>query len=178
MLPVRCFVAVWPSSEVVTALAAIPRPTVPGLRWARPDQWHVTLRFFGHLDQTDVASAVERLRRVASNCGRPLIASGGPASRFLGPGLIVWPVSGLSALAQATETATAELGEPPEGRRFFGHLTIARARRGQDLRGSRHLLSPLAADWDVSTICLVESRLHPDGARYANVVEIPLGSAV
>ncbi|MDQ1444823.1 MAG: hypothetical protein QOI20_1287, partial [Acidimicrobiaceae bacterium] len=46
----RLFVAVWPRPEVVDALARLPRPDVPGLRWTGPDHWHVTLVFLGASD--------------------------------------------------------------------------------------------------------------------------------
>ena len=31
----RLFVAVWPPEDVVSTLAALPRPYVPGVRWSR-----------------------------------------------------------------------------------------------------------------------------------------------
>ncbi|MBW3548710.1 MAG: hypothetical protein KY452_11325, partial [Actinobacteria bacterium] len=46
----RLFVAVRPPPEVVATLATLDRPERPGLRWTPPEQWHVTLRFFGPVD--------------------------------------------------------------------------------------------------------------------------------
>jgi len=51
---VRLFIAVWPPPEVVDVLRTLERPTIPGLRWTTPDQWHVTLRFIGDADPPDV----------------------------------------------------------------------------------------------------------------------------
>ena len=56
----RLFVAAWPPPEVVASLAALPRPDVAGLRWTRPDQWHVTLRFLGHVEGVEPVVAATR----------------------------------------------------------------------------------------------------------------------
>jgi 2'-5' RNA ligase len=148
------------------------------VRWSTRDQWHVTLRFFGELAAAEVSRALELLAQAAASLpGRaPLEVLGGPATRFMGPGLIIWPVDGLAVAAAAVETATAGIGQPPPDRRFVGHLTIARGRRGTDLRRARHLLQPLAASWLVSSLSLVQSELHRDGARYREIASIPVGA--
>lgn len=169
----RCFVAAWPSPDVVEALAGLPRPMVSGVRWSGPSQWHVTLRFFGDLGPEGVLSAQAALSTISSWEGN-VRAQGGPATRALGPGLVVWPVQGLERAARAIEAATAELGEPPARREFFGHITMARAKRGVDVRSVAQLWSPLTAGWDVRALHLVESRLHAAGARYFTVAEVPL----
>jgi 2'-5' RNA ligase len=50
---VRLFVAVWPNEEVTARIAALDRPEVRGLRWTTPDQWHVTLRFLGQVEDPE-----------------------------------------------------------------------------------------------------------------------------
>jgi 2'-5' RNA ligase len=175
---VRCFVAVWPDAEVLAALEALGRPALESVRWSTHDQWHVTLRFFGDLAPADVSRALELLAQAAASIpGRaPLEAQGGPATRFMGRGLIVWPVHGLAVAAGAVEAATAGIGQPPPDRRFVGHVTIARGRRGADLRSARHLLQPLAASWLVNSLSLVQSELHHDGARYQEIASVPVGA--
>jgi RNA 2',3'-cyclic 3'-phosphodiesterase len=174
-LGMRCFVAVWPTSEVVAALAGLPRPFIDGLRWSGRDQWHVTLRFFGELTASEVGVATEVMMGVAQGWAEPIMAQGGPATRFLGPGLVIWPVEGLRPAAEAVETVTADIGQPVPDRRFLGHLTIARGRRGVDLRRHRDVLVPLAASWPVTTLSLVQSELHPDGARYRELETFVIG---
>ncbi len=145
-----------------------------GLRWSQPGQWHVTLRFFGELAERELEVATQALRRVAAGLAGPLTAQGGPWARFLGPGLVVWPVEGLALAARATERATARLGQAPPARKFLGHLTLARARTGVDLRRAPQLLAPLAMTWPVTSLTLVQSQLHPEGARYRVVDSFPL----
>ena len=169
----RCFVAVWPAPDVVDALEALPRPAVDGLRWSSRQQWHVTLRFFGDLDAQGVTDASASLARAADGASEPPLVQGGPGTRFLGPGLLVWPVDGLGQVARALGDLTATIGMPPPSRSFYGHITLARGRRGLDLRRATELLGPLVASWTATSLTLVASELHPDGARYRVLEELP-----
>lgn len=146
-----------------------------GLRWSTRDQWHVTLRFFGELGAPQVELAQAAVAKAASLLPELLPAEGGPATRFLGPGLVVWPVEGLAGAAQAVGKATAKLGKPLPGRRFSGHLTLARGRHGTNLRDQYQLLETLSASWAVSSLSLVQSRLGPAGAKYEVLADFPLG---
>ena len=117
----RLFVAVWPPEEVVARLAALPRPDQPGVRWTTRDQWHVTLRFLGEADPADAAG------RLARAVLEPAAARLGPRVGTLGAEIVAVPVAGLDDLAAA---ADAVLDDPPD-RRFRGHVTLARVRRGR-----------------------------------------------
>ena len=158
--------AVWPPAGVVDLLAALPRPTVPGLRWTTPDQWHVTLRFLGAVD--DVGAARSALAGVEI---APVVARLGPAVGRFDHRILHVPVAGLEPLAAGVVAATADLGEEPEDRPFRAHITLARAtRRAQvDLRPLAG--GPFEADWPVDSVCLVQSHLSPKGARYETVAE-------
>jgi 2'-5' RNA ligase len=162
---------------VVDALARLPRPSQDGLRWSGPEQWHITLRFFGEIAHAEVGAATRALELAVLELPGTLAAQGGPGTRFLGPGLVIWPVEGLAAAALAVERASAGIGAPPRERPFFGHITLARGRRGADLRKARHLLCPLTESWPVGSLTLVQSELHTDGARYRVLEDIPLAGA-
>jgi len=170
----RCFVAVWPAPNVVEDLEALPRPETPGLRWSSREQWHVTLRFFGDIDAQALTDASAVLARAADRADRAPLVNGGPGTRFLGPGLLIWPVDGLAEVANEVERLTATIGKPPPSRSFYGHITLARGRRGVDLHRATHLLTPLALSWAATSLTFVESELHPDGARYRVLAEFPL----
>jgi len=147
-----------------------------GLRWSTRGQWHVTLRFFGDIDAQAVTEASAVLVRAADGAGQAPLADGGPGTRFLGPGLLIWPVNGLAQMAAAVERLTAAIGKPPPTRSFYGHVTLARGRQGLDLRRATHLLAPLALSWTATSLTLVESELHPDGASYRVLEEFPFPS--
>jgi 2'-5' RNA ligase len=166
----RLFVAVWPPDEVLDALAGLPRPAIPGLRWTDRHQWHVTLRFLGQVDDAaPVAAALGAVGAVA-----PADAVMGPAVDRFAQRVLHLPVAGLEGMASAVSAATAGMGRT-EDRPFRGHLTLARARRRSrlDLR----LLTgvPLAARWMTDEVCLVESRLSPSGSRYQVLERFRLG---
>ena len=169
----RLFVAVWPPPEVVDVVrAAVDRVAVDrvagqdgagGLRWTGPEQWHVTLRFFGTADLDD---AVEAFRSVALPDAGLVGAEVGPSTGRFGRRVLHVPVAGLEGLAAAVVDATKAVGTPPDDRPFAGHLTLARARArgGADL--SPWCGVPVAARWTVAELTLVASRTDREGARY------------
>jgi 2'-5' RNA ligase len=145
------------------------------VRWTATEQWHVTLRFLGELGRPDLTRLMTALARTAKELPGPVVAQGGPGTGFLGPGLIVWPVQGLASVATAIEKATTDIGQPVPYRHFLGHLTIARGRRGTDLRLRHDLLADLAGSWSVTSVSLVQSELHPGGAQYRDMETFPVG---
>ena len=164
----RLFVAVWPSEEVLDAIAALPRPVVPGLRWTTRDQWHVTLRFLGRVDDVDKAAAAVRSIDAAA-CE---VAVGPTLGRF-GRRILHVPTHGLDEVAAAATVATAHLGEPVEDRPFRGHLTLARSRRGDtDLRQLAG--TAISGGWRADEVTLVQSHLGGGGARYEVLERVPL----
>ena len=166
----RLFVAVWPPPEVLDRLAGLDRPEVDGVRWTTRDQWHVTLRFLGPVPEVEpVAEALKGL-----SAPQPVHAALGPAVGRFGQRILHVPVGGIDAVAAGVVVATASAGRPPETRPFSGHITLARAaKHGKvDLRPLAG--APVAGEWEVGTVCLVESRLSPHGARYEVLDEVPI----
>lgn len=161
----RLFVAVWPPPGVLDGVEALFRPTEGGGRWTRRDQWHVTLRFLGSADVDEVIRALEGVRLA------PIEAVVGPATAILGEGVLQLPVAGLDSLADAVVTATRDLGRPPEGRPFLGHLTLARM-AGSPPEGV--LGQPFSASFAVDAFHLVSSSLGGNAARYETLATFPL----
>ena len=157
----RLFVAVRPTEAVLDAVAGLPRPERPGVRWTTRPQWHVTLRF---LDEVDDPAPV-----VGALATAPLVACSavvGPQVTVLGRTTVVVPVGGLDALADGVARATATVGAPVGTRAFQGHLTLARVRRGS----ARELVGEaLEVRFPVEEVRLVRSRLGPGGSRYDDV---------
>ena len=169
----RLFVGLRPPAQVREVLASVLRYEDPAFRWTSPAQWHVTLRFFGAVADHEVAPLVAALAGVAAAEPAREVRLG-PSTSRLGRGNLVVPVTGLDELGAEVEAATADVGRPPSGRPFTGHLTLARGRgrRGVPARAVGHLLS---ATWHVDDFALVRSRLHPDGASYEDLASFPLG---
>lgn len=167
----RLFVAVWPDEPARAALESLPRPTVGGVRWTTPDQWHVTLAFLGEVPEEGagpVGAAVEAAARGSA----PAWASLGPATARLGRAVLCVPVDGLDALAQAARTSLRDSGLGPpvvEDLAFRGHCTLARARRGRSIPASLAGMA-VSAGWPVTAVCLLRSTLDPGGARYETLL--------
>jgi RNA 2',3'-cyclic 3'-phosphodiesterase len=163
---VRLFVAVWPPEDVVSALRELPR--VDGVRWSTEDQWHITLRFLGN--DAESAPVVDALSSIEHG---PIAVHVGPATKKLGPGVLMLPVRGLDELAHAVHDATEDVVPITEHRPFRGHLTLARAHsRGQVARSLEGL--PFDARWTATSFALVRSQTKPTGAVYENVATFPL----
>jgi len=165
----RLFVAVTPPAPVREVIAGLARPTRAGTRWTRPEQWHVTVRFFGSVSTAAARAALRRLVHPT------VTAELGEEIARLGQRVLVVPVGGLDGLATAVRACTADVGEPVDPRPFTGHLTLARVDGdGPGIRGLVGAPVPSAA-WVVDHVELTRSERRADGARYDMVERIALG---
>jgi 2'-5' RNA ligase len=162
----RLFVAVVPPDDVVADLLALRRKDQRGVRFVKPEAWHVTLRFLGECPAAEVVDALVDAQLPAAR------ARLGAGVDVLDERVLAIPVDGLDDLAAAVVTATRDIGDPPPRRRFRGHLTVARTKPGATMPPA--LGSRVAGEWDVDSVELVRSRLHPDGARYEVLESFPL----
>ena len=161
----RLFIAVWPTEEVVTKLAALPRKEQEGIRFVPDENWHVTLRFIGEAHPDEVIDALDDAVLATAR------ARLGPAVELLAGRALVVPVLGLEALAGAVTELTGHIGQAP-GRRFVGHLTIARVKPHASTPASLGI--PVTGAFDVNDVALVQSRLGPEGPRYETIRSWPL----
>lgn len=157
----RLFVAVWPPTEVGEALAGLPRPDLPGVRWIAPERLHVTMRFLGDCDEGAAFAALSRLR-----LSRAEVVLG-PAVERLGRAVLVVPARGLDDLAAEIIAATRHIGRSPPERPFTGHLTVARYRGGPP----DGYAPPIHTTFTATEIALVRS--DPPGT-YQNVATFVL----
>ncbi|MBI5090722.1 MAG: RNA 2',3'-cyclic phosphodiesterase [Actinobacteria bacterium] len=162
----RLFLAVWPPDDVVAELRMLPRKDQRGVRFVRPENWHITLRFLGDSDPSDVIEAMDGV------VFAPAVARLGPAVDVLDERVLVVPVQGVDDIAREVRARTRHIGEPAP-KRFIGHLTLARVKPREQM--PRALGARVDATFDVDEVALVQSRLHPDGARYETTETWPVG---
>ena len=190
---VRCFVSVGISAEareqLIGAVERIRREIPQGIQWARPDGMHLTLKFLGDIPADEVPPLLDCLVPVASNATPfPLALAGlGMFPNRRKPRVLWAGVTGnldaLSGLQQSAENAINALGHPPERRPFRPHITLGRPRRsvsdsqleriGRVVSG---VSSPAPVSWQVESIEVMQSELHPSGARYTILGSVPLKS--
>jgi hypothetical protein len=164
----RLSVAVRPSSDVVAALAALPRKPLPGVIWALPEQWIVKVRPLGHVDERLVPELADALR--AALDGAPPARCGlGPATERLGGQWLGVPVTGLEELGRAVFEASEPIVPVTHPQPFRTDLVLARGRVPKDLAGNR-----VHGSWEAGTVSLVADRSAPGRPRLVDLVEVQL----
>jgi 2'-5' RNA ligase len=165
------FVAVWPDEPTRTRLAALDLGSGHGLRLVGPDQWHITLRFLGDVEEERVPELSDALAPAAAGIPGAVRCRLGPNTAwFSGERVLQIPVEGLDELAGAVRIATLPLVPDAGDRRpaFKGHLTVARSKGRRDGAAERRALAgiPFDAAFEVRSFDLVASRLTDEGPRY------------
>lgn len=123
----RLFTGLELPPEVRAALAKVRLP-LPGARWIEPENYHLTLRFFGDIDNRTARELDDFLGQIEMD-GFSIRITGLGAFGGNNPRAIwaaIAPSPELQALAQANERAARAVGLPPERRNFQPHITLAR----------------------------------------------------
>jgi 2'-5' RNA ligase len=173
------FVAAWPDPSTVERLTLLGIGPSEGLRLVKPEQWHITLRFLGEVDEDLEAPLAGALDSAARAVGGPVHCEAGPGTAWFGGDRVLQiPVSGLDQVAEAVRSATASVVPLSDaGRdRFIGHITLARPRRGRlpaPVRAARTGV-PFSATFEVTHLDLVASQPSPRGHTYATLARVQL----
>jgi 2'-5' RNA ligase len=183
---IRAFIAVAIDPRVVdqvaTAMSRL-KPQIAGVRWVAPDNFHLTLKFLGGIDEAVISPIGDVLRaplrlfpRFTINVKGLGVFPGPRRPRVLWVGLTG---DGLAPLASRVESALQPLGFTPENRKFTPHLTIGRWREALPASASLALeLEKWQAHefgkFTVESVKLMQSVLKPDGASYRDLIEFPL----
>jgi len=183
---IRAFIAIELDDAVRRAAAKViaalrERPGGDCVRWVRPENLHVTLRFLGDIDSAQVAPISRNLRRAAAD-QRPFRLEFGRVGAFPSarrPRVVicdVGPREPLEGLAGAVERAVVEVGFEPEPRRFRAHLTLGRVSG----RPRSPVTAPVTAAGEslaVDEIVLFRSELLRSGAIHTPLERIALGGS-
>ena len=128
----RLFAAIPLPAAVAGALARFQQP-LPGAKWIDPNDYHLTLRFAGDVDNIVAREFADFLRRIDINVFEMRLtgfgAFGGNDPRVLWAGVDAGPE--LVALQRAVETAARSAGLKPERQQFKPHVTVARLRHSR-----------------------------------------------
>ena len=159
----------------VAARLAFFRGGLFGARWVEPEDYHITLRFFGDIDPHTARAVDNDLIATESFFhGQSLHLHFDEISVFGGQqprALIarVKPGSGLSRLQAAHEAIARRNGLAPETRKFTPHVTLARL-RGVEPQAVGAWLSerayPLALSFEAARFALYSSRDSVGGGPY------------
>jgi 2'-5' RNA ligase len=130
----RLFTALEIPDDVAETLAAL-RGGLPGARWIEPEDYHLTLRFIGDIDDRLARELEDEL----AETGRgpiPVALTGLGSFGGDKPHSIYAAAEvsrELSELAAAHDRIMRRMGLAPDSRKFTPHVTIARMRNGSPL---------------------------------------------
>ena len=177
MTTLRAFIAINLPPAVKAALgdvAATLAGRVPrgAVRWVRPEQMHLTLRFLGDTPADRLAVLFAALDGLAVDHA-PFTLHLTEVGCF--PNMrrprVVWVGLGgaeqaLAALVGGLAAALSPLGWPPEGKPFRAHLTLGRVKDERAAQGVEWAAVVPPLDVPVAAVHLIESQLRPDGPVY------------
>jgi RNA 2',3'-cyclic 3'-phosphodiesterase len=176
----RLFTGLEIPSRVAQSLAMM-RGGLPGARWIDPENYHLTLRFIGDIDDAlarDIASLLGQVQRTGFELRLDGLSSfGGRKPRAL----VAAAAAGqaLMELQAEHERLLQRLGLEPEGRKFTPHVTLARLRDSS----SRQVADYLAArghyrssSFQVARFVLFSSRSSVGGGPYVVEEAYPLAA--
>lgn len=146
--------------------------------WSRPENIHLTMKFFGNVDQAKVPAISAAATNVVQEFS-PVQIEVGKTGVFPRPSRpqVLWigiddPSDNLAKLHKQLEDEFAREGFAKEDRAFRPHLTIARIRRPHD--AARLAQTHLETNFNTVKLTLDElvlfrSELSSKGSRYTSI---------
>jgi 2'-5' RNA ligase len=154
---------------------------VPGARWVQPENFHLSLRFIGDIDEgvaDDVDGALSMIAAPVFSLGlhgAGVFGKTGKA-RVLWAGIV--PNPALIQLQARIESALSRAGLAPESRRYSPHVTLARLHRATAGRVEEFIVDHAqfhAEPFPVEEFVLYSSQLSKSRAIYRREAVYALG---
>jgi 2'-5' RNA ligase len=154
-----------------------------GVRWVKEKGIHLTLKFFGAVDEKEVPRITAASREAVAGTGDITLSVGGIGTFPKGKRpRVIWvgiggEVDRLKGVKDALEDALYPLGYPKEERPFNPHLTLGRVRGRvpvELLEKIDELQTCDMGEMVISGLHLFQSELRPTGAVYTPLAQYPL----
>ena len=161
---------------------AMMRGGLPGARWIDPENYHITLRFIGDIDDAlarDIAGLLGAVQRGSFELRLDGLSSFGGRK----PRAVVATVPQVPALMELQaehDRLLQRLGMEPEGRKYTPHITLARLRDSSSHDVADYLAARgyyRSASFEVSRFVLFSSRASVGGGPYVVEADYPLTEA-
>ena len=166
----RLFTALAIPDDVAHSLFLI-QAGVPGARWQRREQLHMTLRFIGEVDGREAAAVDDALAAIAAPAFTLALKGvgsfGGRIPRDLWVGAA--PNEALIHLQRKIEIALHRVGLESDARKFTPHITLARLKHSPPGAVADYLADHAlyaSAPFAVTAFGLYSSKLTSDGSIY------------
>jgi 2'-5' RNA ligase len=177
----RLFTGLELPADVVLSLSML-RGGLPGARWIDPENYHITLRFIGDVDDVlarEIASLLDQVKRRDFELRLEGLSSFGGRK----PRAVIASVSSLGPLTELQaehERLMQRVGLEPEGRKFTPHVTLARLRDSSSRQVAEYLAErgPFRSpSFRVARFVLFSSRAAVGGGPYVVEAAYPLATA-
>jgi len=176
----RLFTGLEIPSDIVQSLSFL-RGGLPGARWIDPENYHLTLRFIGDVDDHmahEIASMFDRVHRVPFELRLDGLSSfGGRRPRAIVAN--VSPSLSLMELQAEHERLMQRVGLAAESRKFTPHVTLARLRDSSSRQVADYLSMRAgfrSQPFSVSRFVLFSSRDSVGGGPYVVEAAYPLAA--
>ena len=176
----RLFTGLELPAEVCQSLSML-RGGLPGARWIDPENYHLTLRFIGDIDDAmahEIESMLGSVRRRSFQVRFDGLSSfGGRKPRAVVASLA--PSPAVMELQAEHERLMQRVGLEPEGRKFIPHVTLARLRDSSSRQVADYLAlrAPFRSPpFKVSRFVLFSSRASVGGGPYVVEAAYPLAA--
>jgi len=188
---IRTFVAIElddnTKAHIAAAIETLRQKRIDNLRLVRPEGVHLTLKFLGDIEDSQVPLVADAMKHAASQqtsfsltLGAPGVFPNTKRARVLWIGLD-GELKALKFLQAEVEKALTSVGFAAERQPFNPHLTIGRmhhrASRFDRQRAIDALFAvglPANQTISVESISLMKSTLQPSGAVYQRIRQSPL----
>jgi 2'-5' RNA ligase len=187
----RLFVAIAVPDAVRDEMIRVQRELQPlapsgAVRWAKPEQFHLTLRFLGDVPSNRVAALQEAVREVCSGVpALPLCARGVGFFPNARSPRVVWvgvndDENCLAKLQKKIESAVRPFTAGQGGEDFAGHVTLGRFKQfrrpeiGKLTACAETMKDRVFGEWPARKIEIIRSELSSVGARYTALAAICL----
>lgn len=174
--------------DTVHQTATAWQPKVMRSSWYDPEDYHITLKFLGNLDEAEQPRLIKAAKPIAEETSplttRAASFGGFPdmqAPSVLWAGIEITPE--LDRLATLLDRAMAEIGFRPDRRRCQPHITVARCRlrtscgSNWPLPDERLFLPFVASEFILMQTRSGEGSANRTGLRYNSVHTFPLAGA-
>lgn len=177
----RLFTAIEIPADVGNAIS-MARGGLPRARWIDPENYHLTLRFIGDVDDVvahEVAFILGQVRRDAFEIKLGGLSSfGGRRPRAIVA--LAAPSPPLLELQSEHERLLQRIGLEPEGRKYTPHVTIARLRDSSSHQVAEYLSTRghfRCPAFDTARFVLYSSRDSIGGGPYVVEADYPLADS-
>ena len=169
-------------AELISLIDAARKTAPRSVRWVRPEQLHVTLKFLGDVETEQQEALTTAMQSMCKETSFRFTLQGVDAFPNRRQPRVIWTgiQSGrdqVAHLAGLIETAACEAGFEPERRRFSPHVTLARVKQPGDFEALWNQVDAVpfgSQEVDAVDVRLIHSTLTPQGAVYRDVESFQL----